>query len=115
MAQSGWVSPSPSPFGGSLLVTPLMRQRGAAAWQASAADTLRVTATILWFGGQRTPGVAWRLLTVGAARSATDTITSSDATPPFPSSTVSTIRWLPIGNLTDGEGPLTVPNGPTHE
>src|SRR5687767_13400780 len=56
MVQSGAVSPSPVPFAGSLLETPVTDH--VTAEQLSDALTLTATGVILWFGGPRVLGVA---------------------------------------------------------
>ena len=57
ITQSGAVSPSPVPLPGSLLLTEVILQTGAAS-QMSDAAAVTVTGAILWFGGQSTLGLA---------------------------------------------------------
>lgn len=64
ICQSGAVSPSPVPLTGSLLLTAVILQTGAAP-QLSDAEADTITGIILWFGGQRTFGLAVTLLIVG--------------------------------------------------
>ena len=78
----------------------------------SDAETATVTGTILWFGGQRTFGLAVTLPMLGGVVSTTFTVTVSDAIPPLPSFTVRMLVFFPKGRRTVGFGPLAVPNGP---
>ena len=57
-------------------------------------------------------GLSPRRVILGGVLSATVMTTWSVVLPPFPSSTVSVIVWMPTGRVTVGEGPVTVPNGP---
>ena len=111
ISQSGAVSPSPVPSTGSLLLTEVILQTGAAL-QVSDAETATVTGTILWSGGQRTFGLAVTLAILGGVVSTTFTMTVSDAVSPLPSSTVSVMVCAPKDNGTVGFGSLAVPNEP---
>ena len=48
----------------------------------------------------------------GGVVSSTVMTTWSVVIPPFPSSTVRVIVWMPTGRFTVGEGPVAAPNGP---
>ena len=101
IAQSGAVSPSPNPLTGSLLLTEVILQTGAPL-QASDAETVTATGTILWFGGQSTFGLAVTLMIFGGVVSLTVTTTISDAVPPLLSFTVSVTVCVPRGKVTVG-------------
>src|SRR6266478_6989245 len=79
ICQSGAVLPSPSPLTGSLLETETILQ--VKAETVSDAETLTVTGTILWLGGQRLLGVADTLTMLGGVVSTTVTTVLAAAIP----------------------------------
>jgi hypothetical protein len=107
------VSPSPSPFSGSLLDA-LAELQATATSQLSLATAASETARIVWSGGQSVAGVAVTLVIAGGVVSTTVTATFAVSLPPLPSETTSVIVFLPSGNVTMGPTPLAEPNGPDH-
>lgn len=103
ICQSGAKSPSPVPLTGSLLLTAVILQTGAAS-QMSDADTATVTGVILWFGGHRTFGLAATAEITGAVVSRTVTLELQELEFPDPSVALHEIGVDPIGKVEPDAG-----------